>query len=197
MASLPVSPMKKLKLGEGKDVPVSHSWMQRTHACHGACDSPLTCRRKRLLRPRGRRPGEEVWVSQRAHFISHPPGVVNSGSPGGRELQFESQLGHSLPVTLSSHATSLCLRFCIYVCALSCFSCVWLFATPWTIASQALLSMGLSRQEYWSGLPCSPPGDLPDPGIETVVLTSCALAGGLFITSAAWEAPVSMKWDKW
>ena len=100
MASLPISPMKKLKLGEGKEVPVSHSWMQRTHACRGACDSPLTCRRKRFFRPRGRRPGEEVWVSQRAHFISHPPRVVKSGSPGGIGLRFESQLGHSLPVTL-------------------------------------------------------------------------------------------------
>ena len=44
---------------------------------------------------------------------------------------------------------------------------VWLSATPWTIAHQAPLSMGFSRQEYWSGLPCPPPGDLPNPGIET------------------------------
>ena len=49
---------------------------------------------------------------------------------------------------------------------LSRFSCVWVFATLWTIACQAPLSMGFSRQEYWSGLPFSPPGDLPDPGIE-------------------------------
>ena len=45
-------------------------------------------------------------------------------------------------------------------------SCVWLFATPWTVACQAPLSMVFSRQEYWSGLPFSSPGDLPDPGIE-------------------------------
>ena len=43
---------------------------------------------------------------------------------------------------------------------------VWLFVTPWTIAHQAPLSMGFSRQEYWSGLPFPSPGDLPDPGIE-------------------------------
>ena len=43
-----------------------------------------------------------------------------------------------------------------------------LFATPWTVARQAPWSMGFSRQEYWSGLPCSPPGDLPDPGIEPI-----------------------------
>ena len=45
-------------------------------------------------------------------------------------------------------------------------SCVWLFVTPWTVACQAPLSMGFSRQEYWSGLPFSSPGDLPNPGIK-------------------------------
>ena len=49
-------------------------------------------------------------------------------------------------------------------CFLSCFSCVCLCATLWTIAYQSPLSMGFSRQEYWSGLPCPPPGDLPNPG---------------------------------
>ena len=67
---------------------------------------------------------------------------------------------------------------------LSHLSCVCLFATLWTIACQAPLSMGFSRQEYWSALPCPPPGDLPDPGIEPLSLTSPALAGGLFTTSA-------------
>ena len=57
-----------------------------------------------------------------------------------------------------------------------------LFATPWTVARQALLSMGFSRQEYWSGLPCPPPGDLPNPGIEPTSLTSPALAGRFFTT---------------
>ena len=62
---------------------------------------------------------------------------------------------------------------------LSRFSCVQLCATRWTIAHQAPLSMGFSRQEHWSGLPCSPPGDLPDPGMETASwkLMSSALAG--------------------
>ena len=49
--------------------------------------------------------------------------------------------------------------------------------------------MGLSRQEYWSGLPCSPPGDLPHPGIEPTLLMSPALAGRFFTTSTTWEAP--------
>ena len=57
---------------------------------------------------------------------------------------------------------------------LSHLSCVPLFATLWTVAHQAPLSMGFSRQEYWSGLPCPPPGNLPDPGIKPVSLRSSA-----------------------
>ena len=72
-------------------------------------------------------------------------------------------------------------------CMLSHFSCVQLFATLWTIAHQAPLSLEFSRQEYWSDLPFPPPGDLPDPGMKPMSLTS-ALAGGLFTTSATWEA---------
>ena len=64
-------------------------------------------------------------------------------------------------------------------CALSC---VQLFATPWAVALQASLSMGFSRQEYWSGLPNPPPGDLPDPGIELASPVAPALAGGYFTT---------------
>ena len=61
--------------------------------------------------------------------------------------------------------------------------------TPWTVALQAPLSMGFSRQEYWSGLPFPLPGDLPDSGIELVSLMSPALAGGFFTTSATWDTP--------
>ena len=53
----------------------------------------------------------------------------------------------------------------LHVCMLSS---VWLFATLWTVARQAPLSMGFSRQEYWSELPCPTSGDLLDPGIEHV-----------------------------
>ena len=55
------------------------------------------------------------------------------------------------------------------------------------VAHQAPLSMGFSWQEYWSELPCPPPGDLPNPGIELVSLTSPALAGEFFTTSVIWE----------
>ena len=56
-----------------------------------------------------------------------------------------------------------------------------------TVACQAPLSMGFSRQEYWSGLPCCPPGDLSNPGIEPTSLMSPALAGGFFTTSTPWD----------
>ena len=54
---------------------------------------------------------------------------------------------------------------------LSHFSCVRVFVTPWTVAHQAPLSMGFSKQEYWSGLPFPPPGDLPKPGIKPTSLS--------------------------
>ena len=57
---------------------------------------------------------------------------------------------------------------------------VQLSVTPWTVACQALLSMGFSRQEYWSGLRCPPPGDLPNTGIKPVSLPSPALAHRFF-----------------
>ena len=56
---------------------------------------------------------------------------------------------------------------------LSSFSCIQLFVTIWTIACQAPLSMEFSRQEYWSGLPFSPPGDLPNSGIKPTSHASC------------------------
>ena len=73
-------------------------------------------------------------------------------------------------------------------CVINHFSSVQLFATPWTIVSQAPLSMSFSRQEYWSGLPFPPPRDLPNPGIEPVSLRPPALAGRFFTTNATWEA---------
>ena len=65
---------------------------------------------------------------------------------------------------------------------------VQLFLTLWTVAFQAPVSMGFSRQEYWSGLPCPSLGDLPDPGIEPASRMFPALVGGFSTTSAAWEA---------
>ena len=68
-------------------------------------------------------------------------------------------------------------------CSLSCFSTIQFFATPWTIARQAPLSMGFSRQKYWSGEPFPSPGDLLDPGMEAVSPAAPALVGGFFTMS--------------
>ena len=94
----------------------------------------------------------------------------------GRALTGLSNLGGSIPFT-----TQLKLG-----CAQS-LSLVWLFATPWPVDHQAPLSMGFSWQEYWSGLPFPPPGDLSDPGIKPMSLVAPALAGRFFITDAAWD----------
>ena len=76
------------------------------------------------------------------------------------------------------------------MCRLSHFSYVQFFASPWTVACQVPLSMGFSRQECWSGLPYSPPGDLPNSGTETTSLlpVSCT---GFFATSISWEGLVN------
>ena len=81
-------------------------------------------------------------------------------------------------LTRAGHAAHIC----------SVTQRVHLFVTPWTAARQPPLSMGFSKQEFWSGLPFPIPGDLPNPGIKPVSLSSPALAGGLFTTSAAREA---------
>ena len=67
----------------------------------------------------------------------------------------------------------------------NCFSCLSLFATPWTVVHQAPLSMGSSRQEYWSVLPCLPPGNLPAQGSNSGLL-QCRQ---ILYHWATWEAP--------
>ena len=76
-----------------------------------------------------------------------------------------------------------------HACALSCFGCVRLSSTLWTVAQPAPVSMGFSIQDHWNGLLCPSPGDLPYPRIEPASLMSLALAGRFFTISATWEAP--------
>ena len=93
----------------------------------------------------------------RLAVIIFPPTVISSRS-----------------LNLVCQVTSVCMCVSVHM-----LSHVWLFATPWTIARQAPLSMGFFRQEYWSELPFPSPGDLPHPGMEP---TSPSLAGGFFTT---------------
>ena len=94
-----------------------------------------------------------------------------------------------LPPTTSTKSSNLVNPYGNYLtifflgCVRACwhFGHVRLFVTLWNLAHQAPLSMGFSRQEYWSGLPCPPPGDLLDPGIEPRSLESPTLVGSLSI----------------
>ena len=81
------------------------------------------------------------------------------------------------------------LIMCVYVCVHACIlSRVQVFATPWTVACQAPLSMKFSRQDCWSGLPFPSSGDLPNPGIEPPSLVSPTLAGRFFTSRVTREA---------
>ena len=96
--------------------------------------------------------------------------------------------------SLSPTSVSVCVCVCV-------FSYVWLFATPWTVACQAPLSMEFSRHEYWSGLPFPSSGDLPDPGLEPVSLAFLSLAGRFFTTAPLrspriWEYDILLGWPK-
>ena len=93
-------------------------------------------------------------------------------------LLYSGQCWCFMPITLFNHHNSLWIkticrkeqvpglpgRWCVCVCLSP--SCVWLFASPWTVSHQAPLSMEFSRQKYWSGVPLPFPGDLPNPGIK-------------------------------
>ena len=143
---------------------------------------------------------ELEWMRRRAWLCPHHPTpgrhsfglnethLVWDFSCGRRETWWMSvrlvQWWGILPKRLISLSQPVCLRVC---CS---FSRVQLFETPWTLARQAPLSMGFSRQEYWSGLPCPLPGDLLNPGIKPTSLMSPVLAGGFFTTRVTWEAPL-------
>ena len=87
----------------------------------------------------------------------------------------------------------LCVPLWVYAQLLSC---VWLFAIPWTVAHQASLSMEFSRQEYWSGLPFLPPGNIPDPGIKHTSPVSPSLAGRFLYYCAIWVSPCEWTCNK-
>ena len=111
-----------------------------------------------------------VALVEEVGFLFHLPYKCMRHKEAHFGLQTEGQPGQS-----------------VCVCAKSLQPCPTLW-DPTTVAHQAPLSMGFSRQEYWSGWPCPPPGDLPNPGIETLPLTSPAVAGRFFTTSTTWEA---------
>ena len=122
---------------------------------------------------------QRTWKSLLQHHSS-------KASILGCSAFFMLQLSHPHMTTGKTIALTLCLS----LVAPSCPTLV----IAWTAACQVPLSMGFSRQEYWSGWQCPPPRDLPDIGIEPTSVTSPALAGQFFTTSATREAQV--EWDK-
>ena len=116
-------------------------------------------------------PSEKLGMAGRKITPSHLYPFTRIGAAWPRLVPFLVSLGRK-PLASDYKVQILAAGQCAFM--LSCFSCVQLFATLWTIACQAPLSMGFSRQEYWSGLLCPAPGDLPDPGIEPGSLMSPA-----------------------
>ena len=134
-------------------------------------------------------------VTNAGFLLIHVAGSGGSRCGRGCELSQEAKC----PVVPHEWATGMSLVHCSFfsepqicnLCMLSRSSHVGLFVTLWTVAHQVPLSMRVSRQEYWSGLPFPPPGDLPDPGIEPTSLRSPALALPLSAAAAAAKSPQS------
>ena len=108
------------------------------------------------------------------------PGRVNWALPAHRVVRRLPQvLAHT---SQTEHEASWISEGDCASCVLSRFSCVWLCVILWTVACQSSLSMGFSKREYWSGLPCPPPRNLPDPGVEPASPAAPCIAGGFFTT---------------
>ena len=110
------------------------------------------------------------------------PGRDSRRNQDGRKVQRKTSQSHrdgSKEVSQSRKARGVNTRACQVASVMS--------NSLWTAACQPPLSMGFSGQEYWSGLPCPPLGDLPDPGFKPMSPMSPALAGRFFTTSATWD----------
>ena len=158
---------------------------------------PLICK-EHLLSPRW---GHDALSPEQPTLNVSPSFLSRSKSPVLQLCSFSATCHivtqstyFPLQVHEWSHWGHLLLRnhslYCMSVCMLSHFSRVWLSVTLWTTAHQAPLSMRLSRQEYWSGLPRPSPGDLPDPGIKPAPLMSPTLSGRFLNHCATREAQI-------
>ena len=145
----------------------------------------------RVLGGRGRHRKIIISVRFNLPVVQDPPFIKVQPSPSYLKKQRPACLSPRLRLSYSIHRRCphgfLCsaLGYLALYAVLRDFSHVLLGVTLWTVASQAPLSMGFSRQEYWSGSPHPPPGDLPDSRIEPASLSSPALQGGFFTTSAS------------
>ena len=118
-------------------------------------------------------PLPELSAVLRSHLVLNEF-ELSQNIPGA---YFTDKRCSSLTTNLSA-SNALSLQSVLYTadaCMLSHFSCDQLFVTLWTVSCQAPLFIGFSRQEHWSGLPCAPPGNLPNPGIEPMSSEAPAL----------------------
>ena len=129
--------------------------------------------------------GREAWCAA-VHGLAKSRTRLSSwielkGSSSPTDRTFISCIGRKVAYRVSTRETqaSVCVVLSLQLCPILC-----LCATLRAIACQTPLSMKFSRQKCWNELPCPPPKDLPDPGIETTCLTSPALAGRFFTTNA-------------
>ena len=109
-------------------------------------------------------PLEEKMATHSSILAWRMPWTEEPGGPQFMVSQNQARLRVCTHISGVGLLDQICC--CMHVYLPSHFSCVQLFVTPWTVVHKAPLSMGFSRQEYWSGLPFSPPGDLLNPGIE-------------------------------
>ena len=134
--------------------------------------------------------GYVVWplTTFLAHSHHSPPSLSSSQTsvfpptPSTSYSFYPATAPRNCQLFLPSHFTQVSL--CVYA---ELLSPVQIFATPWIVAHQTPLTMGFPRQEHWSWLPCPPPEDLFDPGVEPASLVSPVLASRFFTTSAIWE----------
>ena len=131
-------------------------------------------------------PGSSVHGISRARLLEWVAISFSWGSSQPKDQTCVSTLAKLFFTTEPPGKPAVLISRCMCMHAQLLQPCPTLW-DPVTVAHQAPLSMGFSRQEYWSGLPCPPPGDLPDPGAEPTSLTSPALVGRFFTTSATWE----------
>ena len=120
-----------------------------------------------------------LWWSTNRVLFFFPADIMKSGSK--QILSTPTGILHFMAFLISP------------LCILSHFSCVQLCVTLWTVARQAPLSMGFSRQQYWNGLPCPPPGYFPNPGIEPVSLAAPASEADSSPLCPLWSPLSSLK----
>ena len=141
--------------------------------------SHTACTVQASTRSQGPRRAVYTWPRQRKANIQTKPKKHLQDFPRGpvvKNLSANAADTGSISGPGALHVLHSNQSYALLLPVLSHFGRVQPCETPWTAAHQAPLSMGVSRQEYWSGLPCPPAGDLPDPGAESTSLMSPALA---------------------